>query len=97
MTIDLCKAIEERRMIAFTYDGLPRVVCPAAYGQHVDTGKVTLRAFQTGGQSSSGKLPAWRLFTVDKMQGPEIQEDSFALPLPDYTSNDKHLDVVCEL
>ena len=97
MSFDFCSAIADRTVIAFTYDDLPRVACPAAYGNHVNTGTLSLRAFQTGGSSSRGALPAWRLFTIDKMQDVEVQDKTFADPPPGYEPNDKHLDIICQL
>lgn len=48
--MDLVSAIENRQVISFIYDGLPRVVEPATYGQ-TTTGKLSLRGCLVAGQS----------------------------------------------
>lgn len=82
--MDLCDAINNRRVIRFTYDGLPREVLPAAYGPHVKTRKLSLRGYQIAGQSSSRVPPLWDLFTVKKIVGLEVTEDTFEDDPPGY-------------
>lgn len=63
----LAAAIRERRMVAFRYAGRRRVVEPHTRG--LLRGEPRLLAFQTGGESASGPLPEWRLFSVAKIEG----------------------------
>lgn len=91
----ICDAIDQRRLIQFTYDGHPRVVIPACYGV-TTKGNRALRAFQIEGSGTSDtEPPYWRLFTEDGMQGVVVLERTFAEVPPDYNPNDAHLDVIC--
>jgi len=64
--MDLTSAIHQRQVISFVYDGMPRVVQPATYGQST-TGKLTLRGCQVDGASSRNTVPCWELYTEEKM------------------------------
>jgi hypothetical protein len=65
--MDLKSAIENRQVISFIYDGLPRVVQPATYGE-TGTGKLSLRGCLVAGQSRRNQLPCWELYTEAKME-----------------------------
>jgi hypothetical protein len=69
-------AVREKRLLRFLYSGEPRIAEPQDYG--VQKGVVNLFTYQTGGRSSSGRLPDWRKFAVQKMSGLELLEQSFA-------------------
>jgi hypothetical protein len=69
-------AIAERRLIRFEVDGLVRIAEPHDYGIRKDVPQ--LLAYQTGGQSKSGKLPNWRWFVISRMSNLEILSQSFA-------------------
>lgn len=99
MQTTLCSAIANRQVITFLYEGLSRTVYPVAYGTHVDTGNEALRAYQVGGETSSPEkpLPSWRFFLIDKVQNVKLTGETFAIPLPGYRPNDRHLNVVCQL
>lgn len=75
------EAIAQYRLLAFDYNGRPRVVEPHLYG--AVGGVLQLQAFQVGGSSSSGSLPEWRLFRVEKMLRAELLESHFAGPRQD--------------
>lgn len=86
--MDLASAIEDRQVISFTYDGLPRVVQPATYG-HTTTGKLTLRGCQVDGASRSNRMPCWELYTVAKIVGLSLAGDVFeSFALSGYTRGD---------
>jgi hypothetical protein len=70
------KAIHAGRLIAFTYNGLPRVVQPATYGLSA-AGKRYLRAVQIRGRSRSNTLPCWELYAEEKMVEVVILEEGF--------------------
>lgn len=95
--MDFCNAIANRRVIRFTYDNMERIVQPAAYGNHATTGGPKLRGYQTGGATTSGPLPEWRFFSIEKIHDLEILEDTFSEDPPGYVRGDKHLIVICEL
>lgn len=86
--MDLASAIHNRQVIAFTYDGLPRVVQPATYGQ-TTTGKWTLRACQVDGSSNRNTVPCWELYSEAKMVEPVATGAAFTdFDLPGYTRRD---------
>jgi hypothetical protein len=69
-------AITQRRQIRFCYGGTERIAEPHDYG--IQNGKTRLLAYQIGGRSNSGHLPAWRLVDVDGMTQLEVLEKTFS-------------------
>ena len=69
-------AISQKRKIRFFYGGTERIAEPHDYG--IQNGKARLLAYQTGGRSNSGRLPAWRLVDVDGMTQLEVLEKTFS-------------------
>jgi hypothetical protein len=69
-------AISQLRQIRFCYGGTERIAEPHDYG--IQNGKTRLLAYQTGGRSKSGRLPAWRLVDVDGMTQLEVLEKTFS-------------------
>lgn len=94
---DLCSAIAQRRLVAFTYDGFPRVVIPAAHGPHASTSNHVLRGYQVEGGSASRHAPFWSLFTVSKMVGLEVLDQNFDSEPVGYVPNDSDITVHCQL
>jgi histidyl-tRNA synthetase len=70
------KAINERRLIRFAYQGKPRVAEPHDYG--IQNGSVRLLTYQLRGSSNSGGLPAWRWIEVQGISDLEILSETFA-------------------
>jgi hypothetical protein len=87
-------AINERRLVAFTYEGLPRVIIPAAYGVNHSTGNELVRGYQVEGRDATRSVPAWSLFRIDKMSGAHALERRFGANPPDYQRGDKAMDVI---
>ena len=58
------QAVRERQHIVFEYDGRRRDACPIILG-YSDAGREAVKAYQVGGETSKGKLPAWRDFYLD--------------------------------
>lgn len=86
--MDFESAIHNRQLISFTYDGLPRVVQPATFG-HTNTGKLSLRACQIGGNSRRNSLPCWGMYTVAKIMAPVNHGTIFSnFAQPGYTRLD---------
>jgi hypothetical protein len=79
-------AIATKRLLEFTYDGLPRIVEPHVYG--VQDGKHQLLAYQIGGRSSSGNLPNWRRMDLDKISNMRMLDQTFPGSRP--TPSGKH-------
>jgi WYL domain len=65
----LYAAIEKKRLIRFKYKGNERVAEPHDYG--IQNGVVRLLCWQIGGKSG-GRIPGWRLFNVENMEGCEM-------------------------
>jgi hypothetical protein len=93
-----CEAIATSRLLSFEYDGHLRVVVAAAHGWHTSTGVESIRCYQVGGSSSTGRLPAWRLFTIGKMIDRVLLAECFEEVPSGYKPNDKHLgNIHCQL
>ena len=84
-------AIRERRMLGFVYNGLARIAEPHVAGikggrqgmlAYQTGGRQGMLAYQTGGQSSSGGLPEWRRFYLDKISGLCVLKEGFDGPRP---------------
>jgi hypothetical protein len=67
-------AIQQKRQIRFMFDGKERIAEPHDYG--VQKGITRLLAWQTGGQSS-GPIPNWRWFNVERISGITLLEWTF--------------------
>lgn len=89
----ISEAIDSRRLLEFIYDGHRRVVEPHTFGVS-RTGKDTLAAFQVEGTSSRGVVPAWAQFTVDKIEGLKLVDQSFADARPGYTRGDSRMKTI---
>lgn len=71
----ILRAIAERRLLAFTYHQLPRVVEPHVYGVSHNTKQ--LLAYQLDGASQSGDLPEWRRFTLSGISDLTLLQQTF--------------------
>ncbi len=67
-------AIQQRRLIQFTYQGAQRIAEPHDYG--VSGGRIRLLAFQVRGQSK-GPLPDWRMFDLARMEQVAVLDEPF--------------------
>ena len=89
----LAQAIEERRVVTFTYDGFLRVVEPFLLGT-TTAGRPALRAYQTGGGSQSGRVPGWHLFSLDKIVGITMTPTTFSGVRDGYNPADKGMSAI---
>lgn len=89
----LAQAIEERRVVTFTYDGFLRVVEPFLLGT-TTAGRPALRGYQTKGGSKSGTVPGWHLFSLDKIGGIAMIQESFSGERPWYNPVDKAMSTI---
>jgi hypothetical protein len=95
--VEICAAIANRRLITFYYEGLPRIVAPAAHGQLRRTGAHALRGYQVGGATKSSVRQLWRVFLVDKM-GQVTLADEFFEPPAGYKPGDRDFAFIhCQL
>jgi hypothetical protein len=92
--MNLTSAIRQRRLVEFTYDGLERVVVPAAYGRNNNTGNELLRGYQVRGRDAARPIPAWSVFRVDKIVGGRVLDEQFADDPPGYQPGDSAMDVI---
>lgn len=86
-------AIRSRRVVTFHYDGPPRIVEPFLIGT-TTAGRPALRGFQTGGGSQSGRVPGWHLFSLDKIGGIAMIQESFSGERPWYNPADKAMSTI---
>jgi hypothetical protein len=68
-------SIEGRRHVRFFYDAKERISEPHDYG--VQNGQVRLLVYQFGGESNTGRLPAWRLVDVNRISELKILNTIF--------------------
>jgi hypothetical protein len=87
MNTAICRAVGQRAVVEFRYEGSLRLVEPHCHGVST-AGNEVLRGFQTAGFSRSGNPVAWKLFEVGKMTGLRETGDKFATNRPDYQPSD---------
>lgn len=83
----LCEAIATRKLLAFSYEGLARIVAPYGHG-FTQAGDEILRAVQVGGASRSGHFASGKLWTVSKMRLVRTLDEGYAADDPKYEPND---------
>ena len=89
-TIPIIEAIRSKRLIAFDYNGVRRVVEPHTYGLDKWQRKV-LCAFQieaSGRIEASGGSDGWRTFVMAKASQLRLDPRRFEQPRPGYQLND---------
>lgn len=59
-------AIENQRIVRALYAGKTRIMCPHAVG-HSKSGVEMTLGYQFDGDSSSGGLPQWRCFVIERL------------------------------
>lgn len=86
--MDVRFAIENRRLLQFTYDGFTRLVEPHTFG--VDgKGHYAIRAYQVSGGSKSGEYVGWKLFHVAEICSGTVLDEQFSGPRSGYKRGDK--------
>ena len=68
-------AIDNKNIIECVYDGRTRICEPHVFG--IKNGKLILLVYQIGGQSSSGRIPDWRLLKINKIRDFHILNETF--------------------
>jgi len=71
----IIEAIQNKKMIKFTYHGLYRIAEPHIFGYC--KGVKQLLVYQIGGQSQSGQLPDWRRLLVHEISQLIMLDESF--------------------
>jgi hypothetical protein len=83
----LCQAILQRRLLAFDYQGRPRVVASYCHGV-TRAGDEVLRAVQVAGSSRSGRFGTGKLWKISEMRSVRLLDDAFVPDDPDYQPDD---------
>jgi hypothetical protein len=92
MNDDIVSAIRNGNLVEFHYEGEVRIVEPHCYGV-TTAGNEGLRAYQTGGYSSTGKF-GWKLYDLGKADDIIVNDDTFEGPRNGYKKGDsamKHI------
>ncbi|MDO6706764.1 WYL domain-containing protein [Photobacterium sp. 1_MG-2023] len=97
MTLEAIKqAIQQKLIIQFTYSGRIRIVEPHVLG--ITKGNTQILGYQVDGESSSGGLPEWRRFDLEKMSDFFVTKELFPgrRPFPSglHSSWDVELEIV---
>jgi hypothetical protein len=87
------RAIRDKQVLRFTYNGHMRLVEPHAYGVAA-TGETVLHAFQIEGESASIPPPGWRTFNVNLIVDLVVTERRFLEARPDYVRGELGLQAV---
>ncbi|WAI01556.1 WYL domain-containing protein [Methanogenium organophilum] len=82
----LCNAIKSKKQVNILYDGQIRKINPHLIGIN-EKGNKALRAFQVGGYSKSGNLPAWKLYLLNEIRNVQVLDTTFSTH-PQYNPND---------
>jgi hypothetical protein len=96
--MDLCSAIQNRKLVSFYYKGHQRVLVPGAYGRHKSTRNELLRAYQVRGGRNKGEVPGWGMYKLSDIRGFQILDETIGQIPPGYKHGDSHLSpIYCEL
>jgi predicted DNA-binding transcriptional regulator YafY len=66
MNAFICRAIRERRVLRFNYEGGAREIEPYCHGFSRESQEL-VRGYQIAGVSRSGEPVGWKTFRVDRM------------------------------
>ncbi len=89
---NLKEAMKGLKKVIVNYKGTNRVIEPYLTGINFK-GNEVLRAYQVSGYSSSGDLPAWRLFLIADINNVDVLEEYFEIN-DQYNPNDKAMKAI---
>ena len=89
----IINAIQNRRLLEFTYKGHLRIVEPHTFGVF-GNGNEILVSYQIDGTSDSGGVPDWRPFTFSKIQDLKILNETFSGTRNGYKKGDKRFQMI---
>ncbi len=84
----LIEAIEQEKIVSFSYQWRSRVVEPYLIGVHEEEDEKMLRAYQVEGESESGGLPDWRLFRLQQISRLKVSDENFTPRREEYEPAD---------
>ncbi len=90
---ELVKAIHERRLVTFRYEGLMRKAEPYTYGIN-KKGHEVLSAFRVAGSSKSENRPMWRLYLISEMRNLQITDETYSAIRSGYKRNDSRMEKI---
>ena len=101
----IADAIRNRKVITIFYEGDQtirkgyREIEPVAFGPHIKSGNIVLRAWQIRGASDTPEnQPGWRMFRMDRIRNINPTTDTFDTPRPYFNPNgDKHMSSIYEI
>ncbi len=88
LTVLVCRAVRERRVLAFVYRGGVRRVEPYCHGYA--RREEVLLGRQIGGYTTSGDPQRWRLFHVARTEGLRASEEAFEPAVEEYDRDNPH-------
>ncbi len=93
----ICRAIDGRRLLMFSYSGTVRVVEPHLYGV-TTAGHEALSAWMRPGWSRVDPEGGWRMFRQDGVTALQILPEAFEGPRPDFNPADPHFhEIYCSV
>lgn len=82
------KALKMGKVLSLEYDGLPRIVEVHAIGLS-KAGRMSMRVYQTTGDSLKGNTEGWKLLSVGKiLEAPKLLDTNSSAPREGYQQND---------
>jgi hypothetical protein len=92
----ICRAITERHLVQFMYNGRSRIVEPFCCGIGT-TGNYVLRGFQVRGSDKTKPL-CWRLYELAEMSQMSITQHSFKGNRQEYSPEDSAItEIFCRI
>lgn len=88
----LCRAITDKRLVQFKYDGRSRIVEPFCCGISTDENYV-LRGFQIRGSDKTKPL-CWRLYELSEISQLSVTQHSFKGKRADYNPVDNAINKI---
>jgi len=93
----ICRAIRQRKVLQFYYNGHLRTVEPYAYGV-TTAGNRALRGYQTSTGSESGDVPGWHLFAESGIRSLRTTGAPCTVRRDGYVQGDSGMSTIyCEL
>jgi predicted DNA-binding transcriptional regulator YafY len=86
----ICRAIRERRLLRFSYEGGDREIEPYCHGFSREAQEL-LRGYQIAGASRSGESTGWKTFRVDRMSAVAVCFTTFPPDRTGYGQSDNHM------
>ena len=93
MNAFISRAIRERRVLRFTYEGGSREIEPYCHGLSRDSQEL-VRGYQIAGASRSGQPTGWKTFRVDRMSAIAVAFTTFPAGRDSYDATENRMATV---